>query len=176
MAVDPSGRGHGRGVRVVVRPKRVQRKRSGRQERSLLGDHRPPIGVTNLLEGNTWFQWATFMAKSLYPEGDCYVCASQSPRVLIIPLPFTLADGVQKEEQTAGCRDPAAGWGGTGTALNFLSSYVSGARCVLKKGNDPYPNYSYDARFAVNENNLNIFLAKEAHTQQRCRDAYPDIV
>ncbi|KAL2102077.1 hypothetical protein ACEWY4_003838 [Coilia grayii] len=140
-----------------------------------MNDNRSPIGVASLLEGNTWFQWATFTAKSLYPEGDCYVCASQSPKVLAIPLPFTLVAGIQEEEQKAGGRDPAAGWGGTGTARNFLSSYVSRARCVLEKGNAPYPNYSYDNRFAVDENNQKIFLPKEDHTQRKCQEMYPDI-
>lgn len=82
---------NGQSTDLTVRPKRAARagKRGRREsERQNLYD---------LLTENSWLQWAAYTVKSVYPEGNCYICASRTPKLYVIPLPDVL---MQKARET----------------------------------------------------------------------------
>ncbi|XP_048098351.1 putative uncharacterized protein DDB_G0290521 [Alosa alosa] len=49
-------------------------------------------------EDNSWMQWAKYTAKTVRPDGGCYVCSAVKPKLTILPAPGTgEGDAVHRE-------------------------------------------------------------------------------
>ena len=95
-----------------------------RKKRELTND------ISEWFETNAWLHWADFTARSLYPEGDCYVCSKQWLKTYAVPVPFSLLDGWKQEESGVERGFPA--WGGNVENVSF-------PRCVLEIGSADHP-------------------------------------
>ncbi|XP_076120843.1 uncharacterized protein LOC143101434 [Alosa pseudoharengus] len=55
-------------------------------------------GALGAWENNSWMQWAKYTAKTVKPEGGCYVCSAVKPKLTVLPAPGTGEEDVVYQE------------------------------------------------------------------------------